>query len=341
MTKFLIYLLAILGCGFTYADMSLVASDLGEGLGSGQVIAVQPVDAAQAKIDRGTAAALTDQLTNEVQRAAAAKGARLVERTKLDAIMMEQEEFQSEREFSALVENAGADVLISPSVNRISSSEVQISARAIGVKGALQGKVISASKIYQVAAPQKYVAVVKAITQSGNDQMKYSAPLIGGLTSHSEFSVTQPGSQADFEVSVELALNVTEKQTDESKQAAKDAQGAQMAGQLFGSMMGGGANPFGGMLSQQGAMAANEAESLKQKVITVDVSGNMLSTLDGSIISSTVTEEVSIGNDEGESRLKAAAKQAVQVALERLGKDLASKALGKPIASSSGSGLLD
>jgi len=85
------------------------------------IIAVQPIDSRASKISISSSKSLVDKLTNSIQISSQSNKFKitLVERSKLDAIMLEQEEFQNVSEFSDLVSNLGADVLISPSVNRL------------------------------------------------------------------------------------------------------------------------------------------------------------------------------------------------------------------------------
>ena len=334
------------------ANMSNVATEISEPIKSGLVIAVQPVDAKAAKLSKGTAAALGEELTNAIQRLLSKKGASMVERSKLEKIMMEQAEFQNTEEFGNLVGNAGADILVSPSVNRVSPTTIKFSARAVGVKGDIQGKVISASKTYNIEAPIKYAVVIGKVSAAGKNKPEYGAPLGDGLTSFSEINLSNGEVQnSDYVADAQISIDVSERETKESRQAKKDARGADQAAQLFGgfgNMMGGDkgkSNPLGGMIgNMMGSQAANakeDAAALKKKVISIEVTASLTNTADNSVYSSSITKEVEIDGDSSKSQLKNAAKKAANSALSEAGTDLAAKLLGKPSQTSAAGGLLD
>ena len=330
------------------ANMSNVAIEIAEPIKSGSVIAVQPVDAKAAKLSKGTAAALGEELTNAIQRLLSKKGASMVERSKLEKIMMEQAEFQNTEEFGNLVGNAGADILVSPSVNRVSPTAIKFSARAVGVKGDNQGKVISASKTYNIEAPIKYAVIIGKVSSAGKNKPQYATPLGDGLTSFSEISLSKGEVQdSDFVAEAQISLDVSERETKESREAKKEARGADQAAKVFGSFgnIGGRSNPLSGMMGNligsQAENAKEDAAALKKKVISIEVSASLTNTADKSVYSSIITKTVEIDGDAPQSQLKIAAKKAANSALSEAGTDLAAKLLGKPSQKSASGGLLD
>ena len=236
------------------ADIVKIANEIMNQIKFEAIIAVQPIDPRASKISISSSKSLVDKLTNSIQISSQSNKFKitLVERSKLDAIMLEQEEFQNVSEFSDLVSNLGADVLISPSVNRLNDKEVEISARAIGVKGDNAGKVLSASNTYKIELPAKYVFVVNSLTSGDKDRSSYASSINSGLSSFNEVLVKDKNNVdvADYIIDLNFSLTVTEKETKESKEASAQSENNKMASEMFGSMLGGKDNPFDNLLKK-------------------------------------------------------------------------------------------
>ena len=333
---------------FSKADMTKIAKEITSQLKFEATIAVQPIDTKVSKISISASKSLVDKLTNAIQISSQSNEFKLtlVERSKLDAIMLEQEEFQDVTEFSELVSNLGADVLISPSVNRLNDKEVEISARAIGVVGDNAGKVLSASNTYKIDLPAKYVFVVNSLTSGDQDRSSYVSSVNSGLSNFSEVLVKDINDidEADYLIDLQFSLSVSEKETEESKELKTQAEGNQMASELFGNLLGssGKENPFGDILKKGAEQNEKKAESLKKKVFLVEATGNMKNISNGSMITENYFLEDSLGMDSTNDEQKIVAKRLVSQVLEEIGKQLASKALGKKVnKETSTSSLLD
>ena len=333
---------------FSKADMTKIAKEITSQLKFEATIAVQPIDTKVSKISISASKSLVDKLTNAIQISSQSNEFKLtlVERSKLDAIMLEQEEFQDVTEFSELVSNLGADVLISPSVNRLNDKEVEISARAIGVVGDNAGKVLSASNTYKIDLPAKYVFVVNSLTSGDQDRSSYVSSVNSGLSNFSEVLVKDINDidEADYLIDLQFSLSVSEKETEESKELKTQAEGNQMASELFGNILGssGKENPFGDILKKGAEQNEKKAESLKKKVFLVEATGNMKNISNGSMITENYFLEDSLGMDSTNDEQKIVAKRLVNQVLEEIGKQLASKALGKKVNNeTSTSSLLD
>ena len=333
---------------FSKADMTKIAKEITSQLKFEATIAVQPIDTKVSKISISASKSLVDKLTNAIQISSQSNEFKLtlVERSKLDAIMLEQEEFQDVTEFSELVSNLGADVLISPSVNRLNDKEVEISARAIGVVGDNAGKVLSASNTYKIDLPAKYVFVVNSLTSGDQDRSSYVSSVNSGLSNFSEVLVKDINDidEADYLIDLQFSLSVSEKETEESKELKTQAEGNQMASELFGNILGssGKENPFGDILKKGVEQNEKKAESLKKKVFLVEATGNMKNISNGSMITENYFLEDSLGMDSTKDEQKIVAKRLVNQVLEEIGKQLASKALGKKVNNeTSTSSLLD
>jgi hypothetical protein len=330
------------------ADIAKIANEIISQIKFEAIIAVQPIDTKASKISISSSKSLVDKLTNAIQISSQSNefNLTLVERSKLDAVMLEQEEFQDVSEFSDLVSNLGAEILISPSVNRINDKEVEISARAIGVVGDNAGTVLSASNTYKIELPARYVFVVNSLTSGDQDRLSYVSSLNSGLSNFSEVLVKDLNdiNEADYIIDLQFSLNVSEKETAESKEVKAQSEGNQMASEMFGSIMGGKGkeNPFGDILKKSSEQNKKKAESLKKKIFAVDATGNMKNVSNGSMITENFFLEDSLGMDSSKDEQKIVVKRLVSQVLEEVGKQLAGKALGKKVNKESAtSSLLD
>ena len=118
--------------------------------------------------------------------------------------------------------------MISPSVNRLNDKEVEVSARAIGVKGDNAGKVLSASNTYKIDLPAKYVFVVNSLTSGDKDRSSYASSINSGLSSFNEVLVKDKNKVdvADYIIDLNFNLTVTEKETKESPKPYENVEGA-------------------------------------------------------------------------------------------------------------------
>jgi hypothetical protein len=192
------------------ANEASVASEIVNGLNKSFVVAVQPINRSEAKVSAATAKSILDKLINAIQLKGQSLGITQVDRGKLEDINREQQEFQNIDDYSKLIAGAGADVIISPSVNRLTDQEIEISARALGVKGSAAGKVLAASKTYRIKAPLSYVVLVSSVTQGDRDRSPFSKYVNSGISSFKEFAVknnADDSSELDFEASVVFNLS--------------------------------------------------------------------------------------------------------------------------------------
>lgn len=338
-----IYVAATSNC---LADETSVATDIVKGLNKPFVVAVQPVNRSEANVSAATAKSIVDKLINAIQQNGANAGITQVDRGKLEDINREQQEFQNIDDYSKLIAGAGADVIISPSVNRLNDKEIEISARALGVKDDTAGKVLAASKSYIINAPLSYVVLVSSVKQGDRDRASYSRYVNGGISSFSEFSVRETiedKSELDFEVSVAFSLSSVEKETAESKKAKQEAQGLNMFSSIASGMgisAGGGSNPLAGLGGMQ-SQIAEQADAAKVIEIKVTAEASMKNVQTGSIISEIGEVSEMIPKTSSIDEQKALAKKLVSEALSNAGKMVAAKVLGKSVEKSSGGGLLD
>ena len=327
------------------ANEASVASEIVNGLNKSFVVAVQPINRSEAKVSAVTAKSILDKLINAIQQKGQSLGITQVDRGKLEDINREQQEFQNIDDYSKLIAGAGADVIISPSVNRLTDQEIEISARALGVKGSAAGKVLAASKTYRIKAPLSYVVSVSSVTQGDRDRASFSKYVNSGISSFKEFAVknnADDSSELDFEASVAFNLSSIEKETAESKKAKKEAQGLNMFSSMASGMgIGSGSgNPLAGLGGMQNQMA-EDADAAKVIEIKVTAEASMKNTQTGSVITEVVEVSDTVPKTSSKDEQKALAKKLVSEALSDAGKMVAAKVLGKSTGTSSGGGLLD
>jgi hypothetical protein len=322
------------------ANEASIASEIVNGLNKSFVVAVQPIDRSEAKVSAATANSIVDKLINAIQLKGKSLGITQVDRGKLEEINREQQEFQNIDDYSKLVAGAGADVIISPSVNRLNGNEVEVSARALGVKGSAAGKVLAASKTYRIKAPISYVVFVSSVMQGDRDRASFSKYVNSGISSFREFEVKSDAGDSpelDFEVLVGFSLSSVEKETAQSAEAQKQAD---LAGAFSGiaSSFGG---EMGSLMGNLQGQATASAETNKVIEIKVTAEASMKNTQTGSVITEVVEFSDTVPKSSSRDEQKALAKKLVSDALSNAGKMVAAKVLGKSAGASSGGGLLD
>ena len=109
---------------------------------------------------------------------------------------------------------------------------------------------------------------------------------------------------ADYIIDLNFTLNVTEKETKESKEASAKSENDKMASEVFGSLLGGKDNPLGNLLQKGSEQNKQKAASLKKKVFLVDATGNMKNISNGSMITENVYLEDSLSMDASKDEQK-------------------------------------
>jgi hypothetical protein len=316
------------------ADVDNIAAELVVGWKSGMAVAVKSLPPSTSGISKSTASSFYEKLTNSVQRAASSRGVTVVERSKLQEVGSEKEEFQNDDNFAKLVQNVGADVMVSLTLNRIDPENIEVSARSIGVKGEMSGKILSASKTYRLPYASNYTVYVASITQGSKDRKKYSAAVSSGLSALKGIEIV--GSNAslpDYTVSVNFDFKQQTIETAASMEAQQQATGAAMANQIFG-------GAFGGLMKQNMEQTQAAVEKSKKVLLSVSAEAIAVKNENGSQLSTVASLEREFPATYSKDQLASNAKVLLNEVLEIVGNQVASKVLGKTV-SSSGGGLLD
>jgi hypothetical protein len=301
-----------------------IATELVKSFSGKMRIAVQPLNSKAGRVSRGIAVFIEESLISAIQRQASGRGYVLVERGKLQEIMREQEEFHNTEEFSKLIKQAGANVMVSISVQRREPTLVSVSARAIGIVGKQAGQVISASRKYNMTVKPKVFVNVRGVFKSnGKKRKKYEPSLIAGLSTQ-EGLLMKLGAKdksVDFIASATIDADLSDKVTEEAR-SNKSAAG------VFGglSRLGGAAGALGSVFS--GVADANK-DAGKYKVLNVTVSSQLKSTADDTVIVSelSATREFPI---DSLGEVKPALNLLIKQLLKDSGAQLAAKSLGLP-----------
>lgn len=307
-----------------------IAEELVSSLNPPVTVAVKDIDRSQGQVSAAVAVRIKNKLINEIQVLGGEAGIKQVDRGKLEEISREQQEFQNVDDFAKIIAGAGAEIIIVPSVTRINSETVEISARALGVLESAAGQVVAASKSYKINAPVSYTATVNSVMQGSKDRSAYRKYVNAGLSSYKEISVSEPGNgqQLDYTIDAVLDLTTVEKETAESKKAKQD----QKALAMF-------SNLTGGALDLSGQVDDPEASKAIEMNVVVEI--NMKNTQTGASLSEIVEVSDQIQKSSSKNEQKALAKSLVASALEKAGKNIGAKALGKPVTTESSGGLLD
>lgn len=317
-----------------HANIDNIASELVDGLKSGMVIAVKSIPSSGSGISRSTATSLNEKLTNAVQRAASSRGVTVVERSKLQEVGAEKEEFQNDDDFAKLVENVGADVMVSLTLNRLDASNVEISARSIGIKGGLSGKILTASNSYKLKYDANYTFLISSIMQGSRDRKNYSGAVASGLSALQGVEIlNSDGANPDFTLKVNFDFKQQTITTAASVAAQKEATGAAMANQIFG-------GAFGGLMKQNLEQSQAAVENSKKILLSVTAEAVAIKNENKTQITTVASLDREFPASYSKDQLASNAKVLLNEVLELVGKQIASKAIGKK-AQSGGGGLLD
>jgi hypothetical protein len=328
------------------ANITKIAKEVTQQLPDNITIAIQPIDSSSSGINISLRESLINELTNQIQLNIASKNSVLVDRSKIEEIMLEQEEFQNIEEFSKLLENTGADALVSLAATRKNANEVNISARVFGVKDENTGKVLAASNTYSIISPQIFSIKIDSILEGTADRSKYQSSLVESLGKYNNIQIVgndTPNNMVDYVVSVSVVFSSYEKATEESKKAEESARGMEtfnkIAGGFGGFSMGG--NSGGGGLFDSIKESQPDPETLKAIVYTSDLEAYIYSNEERSNEMVVSSAEVSVLKSSSDAEKKRAAVQAIRDSLSNIGNDIGTNITGVNRSSSSPSSLLD
>ncbi len=337
---FVIVLFFLFNNNHAFANIENIAKEIVKGLPNNLVIGIQPLDRKQSNISMTSANGIIETFTNEIQRALAGTSSSLIDRSKLETIMLEQEEFQNIEEFSGLIENTGTDVLIGISLNRENASQVGISARAFGVKGNISGQVLSASKTYLLELPQSFAVQISSIKQGQKDRNKYLSSFLNGLSNYREIEIVSgnvANHQIDYDINISIEFDISERETEESKQAAGQAQGLAVFNSIASGMMKSGKkNPFAGL-----AQSTDNSEDLKQLAFISNSEAKIVKLSNKTELYSAADAETTVPINASDADKKKNAAKSLKDALYLLGQDVGMKITGTKSSNNSGGDLLD
>ena len=322
-------------------DIGDVARQLIEPITGSHKIAIQPLDHSKAGIPASAASSFIERLTNAIQNSLSGSNLSLVERSKLAQIMQEQEEFKSTEEFSKLLANAGADILVVSSATRLGGGKIEFSARAIGAAGAQAGEGLSASKSITVDAPTEYSVAVVGVMFKGKAKPAYQDSLIAGLTKVSEMRITKRDDifSKDFQVSSEIEYLITDKETAESTEAKKTQSIMGSMSKSFGGGSGGGNNPIANMMKSIGG--STNPDDLKLKAISATVITKLERIGEGSIIIAEAAAKEDVPFNAEKLEISRVLKSLIRKLLHDTGEEVALLALGRNVPKKKEGDLLD
>ena len=176
--------------------------------------------------------------------------------------------------------------------------------------------------------------------QGQKDRMKYLSSFIDGISNFNQIEITSQNianHQLDYLIDINFEFDISERETEESKQAAEQAKGLALFGNIASGMTKAGkANPFAALTQTED----NSAE-LKQVVFITNAEAKILKISNNSELYSTSESEASAPINSSEADKKKNAGKSVKDALFVLGSDVGSKITGSKSSSSSTGSLLD
>lgn len=168
-------------------DFEKLASDLFSGNQKPAKVAIT-TDLKSAGIATSNAKAIEEAITTAVQRKATSQNHSVIAASEL-AKIYDYKQFTGDRsDFAELAEKLKADLLILVTVQKLNSKTAQVSGKLLGVGGDNQGKVLGASKVYEIPIAAVYRVFVEGVFENNERKDKLDDNVLIGLTNQAVFS---------------------------------------------------------------------------------------------------------------------------------------------------------
>lgn len=296
-------------------DFEKLASDLFSGNPKPAKVAIT-TDLKSAGIASLNAKAIEEAITTAIQRKATSQNHSVIAASEL-AKIYDYKQFTGDRsDFAELAEKLKADLLILVTVQKLNSKSAQVSGKLLGVSGDSQGKVLGASKVYEIPIAAIYRVYVEGVFENNERREKLDDNVLIGLTNTKNINVLKTlknKANIDYIIRADISYTVEDIKT-------KEAQGAEMFSDFVKSF------------KMEDSPAKGMTESLKNagkaKVITV-ISKLSASEADGKKIITEHAETKSLPPDVSSEQLKSEAGRMAKISLKTASEDIAKKISGE------------
>ena len=227
-------------------------------------------DAKSSGVSENSKKAIEDAISSALQRKAVSLGHSVMSAAELGKINDYKVFTGQTSDFEELTKNAKADLIVVISIQKTSNKSAQVTGKLLGVSGAEQGRVLAASKSYQIEIDAIYRLFIEGVLDSaGNKSVKYTDLLLAAITDNPKIIIANDKQVADFSLKAELDFKIQEVKS-------KDSVGLGIMGAFMGSMPGM-PSGLGGGFANTIKTASNAKEvSATSKIIGVSSDGSRL-----------------------------------------------------------------
>ncbi len=273
-------------------------------------------DTKSSSLSSSNTKAIEEAVTTAIQRKATSQGHSVIASSELTKVY-DYKQFTGDRsDFTELAEKLKADLLITVSVQKLTPKSAQVSAKVLGVSGPDQGKILSASKVYEIPVNMVVRVFFEGVFENNERRDKLDDNVLIGFSAAKAINLVKTAkskTEVDYFVRAEISYSVEDVKT-------KGAQAADFMSQMlagFEKEMGGN-SPIQGISGTLKNAGKAKVATVIVKITASEADGRK--TITEHIESTTLPPDVS--NDQLRSEIGKAAKISLKTATESMAKKL-------------------
>jgi hypothetical protein len=288
-------------------------------------------DSKSSGLSTSNAKAIEEAVSTAIQRKAASQSHSVIAASELSKVY-DYKQFTGDRsDFSDLAEKLKADLLITVSIQKLTPKSAQVSAKLLGVSGTDQGKILNASKVYEIPINTVVKIVVEGVFDQNNERKdKLDDNVLIGFSSEKAINIVKtPKSKndVDYFIRADISFSIEDVKT-------KEAEGAEMFSSLISGMadaMKGDKDPTGRKFAD--GMAGGLKNKGKTKVVTV-IAKMTATEADGKKTLTEHIESKTLPSEVSDDQLRSEIGKAAKISLKSAAESMAKKLLDDPSGSS-------
>jgi hypothetical protein len=287
-------------------------------------------DSKSSGLTTSNAKAIEEAVSSAIQRKAASQKHSVIAASELSKVYAYKQFTGDRSDFSELAEKLKADLLITVSIQKLTPKIAQVSAKLLGVSGTDQGKILNASKVYEIPINTVIKIVVEGVFENNEHREKLDDNVLIGFSSEKAINIVKtPKSKTDVDYFIRADINfsVENVKTKESEDA-----------EMFSSLISGMANamkedkdPTGRGIAD--GMVGGLKNKGKTKVVTV-IAKMTATEADGKKTLTEHIESKTLPSEVSDDQLRSEIGKAAKISLKSAAESMAKKLLDDPSSSS-------
>lgn len=287
-------------------------------------------DSKSSGLSTSNAKAIEEAVSTAIQRKAASQSHSVIAASELSKVY-DYKQFTGDRsDFAELAEKLKADLLVTVSVQKLTPKSAQVSAKLLGISGTDQGKILNASKVYEIPINTVVRIFVEGVFESNERREKLDDNVLIGLSKEKAINLVKtPKSKTDVDyfVRAEISFSVEEVKT-------KEAETGGMMSSLLSGMAKATKDDKDSFISGLLDSVAGTTKNIgKAKVATV-IAKISATEADGKKIITEHIESKTLPADVSDSQLRSEIGNAAKISLKTAAESMTTKLLDDPSGSS-------